>query len=220
MTTPDYTRAATAAMETLIKHGITSAPVDPLPILKSLPDVLVMSFAELSDHIGIERNEAVSMFGLPNQDAATTVRIVDGKPQYIVTYNVQLSFALLQRALARELGHIILGHDGSRTDAVRTQEAKCFAHHLLCPRPLIKMIQESGLPFTVELLGNATCCYERCLNCMKEIPGTDVPPELNRKVREQFAAYAENFIRFQIIQSNDDTSRFCIFGSYMEGYEE
>ena len=217
---PNYDKAAIAAINLLIENNITSTPISPLPILKSMDGVIVMSFTEMSDFIGIERQQLISVFGLPNQDAVTTVRIKDSKINYIVAYNQKLPMFMVQRALARELGHIVLGHDGSRPEEVRNAEAICFANHLLCPRPLIKTIQDSGLPFTVELLGNMTGCYEHCLNCMKNTPGTNVPAELNRKVKEQFKEYAENFIRFQLVLSSDDTSRFCIFGSYMDNYRE
>ena len=125
--TPDFQKAATKALETLIKYGIKTAPVDPLPILKQIPGVLVMSFSEMSDCVGMDRNNLISTFGLTNMDATTTVRNDNGKKTYIVAYNMRLSFQMLQRALARELGHIVLGHDGSRTDEVRTAEARCFA---------------------------------------------------------------------------------------------
>ena len=224
--TPDYDRAATAALETLLFCGIKSAPVDPLPMLKNRDllrekgDVILRSFSEVSADSGIDRDSVVSMFGPANQDAVTTVMIEDGFPTYVITYNAQLPFALIQRALARELGHIILGHDGSLPDEVRYAEAKCFAHHLLCPRPLLRIVQDSGIPFTADLLSNMTGCNDHCLMCLKHLPGTNVPAELNREIRRAFEPYADNFLRFQMILSNNDTSRFCIFGTYMDGYEE
>ena len=45
---PDYELAATKAYEMLIKHKIVSAPVDPLPVFKRTPGVLVLSFTEMS----------------------------------------------------------------------------------------------------------------------------------------------------------------------------
>lgn len=220
MTTPDYQHAATAALELILKFKIDSFPVDPLPILKSYKNVQVRSYKELSEFFGIKREELICMFGLNNQDAATTVILENGEPFYIVAYNMSLSFALVQRALARELGHIVLGHDGSLPDEVRTAEARFFAHHLLTPRPLIKAIQESGILFTVELLGNATGCYEHCLACMREHPGVHVDPELNRKVRAQFSNYIQNFLNFELVLSLDDMSRVAYFGRFMDGYEE
>ena len=216
--TPDYTRAATAAMETLVKHGISTAPVIPLPIFKHSPGVLVLSFAEMSGMTDIDRNSLVAMFG-SNQDAAT-IHLPEGKLRYVVAYNQRLPLYMIQRSLARELGHIVLGHDGSRPEDVRSAEAYCFAHHLLCPRPLIHAIQQAGIPLTVEVLGSVTGCYERCLAGIRREPGVRVDPQLNRDVRDQFAEYLDNFLAFQKYLSRDDSSVLADFGQYMAGYEE
>ena len=218
--TPDYLKAATAAAETLIKFGISSAPVDPLPILKKLPGVLVVSYQSMAQDIGSDRRAVMSMFGENNQDAFTSFQLKDGRPQYLVTYNQQLSQVFVQRALARELGHIILGHDGSRPDSVRNQEAKCFAHHLLVPRALIHAIQASGHRLTVELLGNLTGCYDYCLSCMRCTPGVAVPAELNRQVRDLFLPYFQNFFEFYRYASRKDGSALADLGTYMDNYEE
>ena len=42
---PNYDLAAIKAMEILKENNICSAPVDPLPIIKRLEGVLVLSFA-------------------------------------------------------------------------------------------------------------------------------------------------------------------------------
>ena len=73
--TPDYEAAAFKAAETLIKYGVNSAPVDPLPILKRIPGVLVMSFEDMSQKSNIGRNDLMDMFGCDNQDAVTTVYV-------------------------------------------------------------------------------------------------------------------------------------------------
>lgn len=218
--TPDYDRAATLAMETLVKYGISTAPVIPLPIFKKTPGVLVLSFAEMSGMAEVSRESLVSLFG-ENQDAAT-FHMPDGRRlRYVVAYNQRLPLYIIQRALSRELGHIVLGHDGAtRPEAVRTAEAYCFAHHLLCPRPLIHAIRSAGIPMTVEVLGNVTGCYERCLRGIRKEPGTHVPAELNRAVRDQFADYMSNYLAFQAFLQNDDRSAVADFGAYMDGYEE
>lgn len=218
--TPDYQNAATAAVETLIKYGIDSAPVSPLAILKRIPNVLVISYEALSKDMDQSRECVMDMVGDKNQDAFTTVSIVNGQPHYIVTYNQMLPYFLAQRALARELGHIVLGHDGSRTEEVRQAESKTFAHHLLCPRPLIHAIQAIGLRFTVEVLGNLTGCYDYCLTCMRRVPGVSVPAELNRRVREQFMPFITNYYKYQLIATHKDGSALADFGTYMDGYEE
>ena len=51
-----------------------------------------------------------------------------------------------------------------------TNEARAFAHHLLCPRALIHSVQATGLRLTEEVLGNLTGCYHHCLSCMRKMP--------------------------------------------------
>ena len=218
--TPDYERAALAATEKLIKYSISSAPISPLPILKKIPGVLVVTYQHMADENTMDRSCVIDMFGKDNHDAFTSVNLKNGKPQYLVTYNQRLSQVLVQRSLARELGHIILGHDGSRPEEVRNAEAICFAHHLLCPRALIHAIQESGTKITVEVLGNTTGCYERCLVGMRHLPATHVPADLNRKIHEQFADYIAEFLDFQSFLSREDDSMIANFGTFMDGYEE
>lgn len=218
--TPDYDRAATAATEILIRYGISTAPVDPIPIFKKAPGFNVVTFTEMSQLLGMDRRELVSTFEAENHDAVTSVYMKDGRPHYLVAYNMRLPQYIIQRALAREMGHIVLGHDGTRPEDVRNAEALCFAHHLLCPRALIHAIQASGTKITVEVLGNTTGCYERCLIGMRKTPATHVPADLNRLVRDQFADYLSDFLDFQSYLAKDDDSMIANFGSFMDGYEE
>ena len=218
--TPDYERAALLATQTLIQYGINSAPVSPLPVLKRIPGVLVLSFDSMSATIRQDRQCVISAFGESSQDAFTTAFVRDDKLHYIVTYNQHLSNVLIQRALARELGHIVLGHDGSRPEDVRNEEARCFAHHMLCPRPLIHAVQATGLRFTEEVLGNLTGCYHQCLSCMRKMPGVHVPADLNRAVRDQFRDYFLNFFNYQRSAMHADGSAVADLGSYMDYYEE
>ena len=218
--TPDYDAAATKACETLIKHNICCAPVDPLPILKSMHGVLVLTFAEMANAIGLDRHDVITSFASDNRDVVTSVNLINGKLRYFVAYNQRLPFYMLQRALARELGHIILQHDGTRPEDVRMEEAFCFARHLLCPRPLIKALQAAINPLTIEMLGNVTGCYERCLAGMRRTPGAHVPAELNRLVKDQFEDYISNFIDCHEILTANDITGIADFGTFMENYEE
>ena len=217
---PDYEKAAIKATETLIKHQIGTAPIDPLPVLKRTPGVLVMTFEEMSNKTNIDRNEILDILGCKNQDAVTTVFVHEDHLQYIVTYNRQLSSRVIDRALARELGHIIMGHDGTKPESVRNEEAKCFAHHLMCPRPLIHSLQAAGLRLTVEAVGNITGFYDYCLSCIRKQPGVKVPAEMNRQVRDQFFPYIKNLFEYQKYASMKDGSAIADFGSYMDHYEE
>lgn len=155
-----------------------------------------------------------------NQDAVTSVRMVDGTLMYKVVYNQLHPLVLLRRALARELGHIILQHDGSKPDDVRTEEALCFARHFLCPRPVLRAIQSAGIPLTTEVVGNVTGCFERCIADMYQTPGVHIPPEMNRQVRDQFTPFINNFVRHQKYAIEKDKSSLANFGSFMDGYEE
>lgn len=218
--TPDYEKAATKATETLLKFGISTTPIDPLPMLKKTPNVYVMTFSEMSEKTSIDRCDIIKTLGQQNQDAITTVFNEGDERKYIVSYNMLLPAKYVDRALARELGHIILGHDGSRPEDVREAEAKCFAHHLLCPRPLIHSIQATGIRFTVDMLGSVTGCYDYCLSCMRKLPPVHIPAELNRQLRDQFMPYMINLFEFLRYASLRDGSAMADLGSYMEGYEE
>ncbi len=217
---PDFDRAATAAAEILIKYDVRTAPVDPIPIFKKAPGFNVVTFTEMSKRIGMDRHDLISSFEVESHDAVTTVYLKNGQPHYLVAYNMRLPQYLVQRALAREMGHIVLGHDGTRPEDVRNAEALCFAHHLICPRALIHAIQERGTKITTEVLGNTTGCYERCLIGMRHDPATHVPPELNRKLKKQFSDYLDEFLDFQSFLSQDDESMIANFGTFMDGYEE
>lgn len=217
---PDFDRAATAAAEILIKYGISTAPVDPIPIFKKADGFNVVTFTEMSHMVGVDRQDLISSFDASNHDAVSSVYLKNGKKHYLVAYNMRLPQYLVQRALAREMGHIVLGHDGTLPQDVRNAEALCFAHHLICPRALIHAIQESGAKITTEVLGNTTGCYERCLIGMRREPATHVPAELNRKIREQFADYLADFLDFQTFLSQEDDSMIANFGTFMDGYED
>ena len=217
---PNYDFAATKAAETLIRYNVCTAPVDPIPIFKRAKNCNVVTFTEMSRVIGIDRKELVSSFDAENHDAVTSVYVKNGNPHYLVAYNMRLPQYIIQRALAREMGHIVLGHDGTKPESVRNAEAMCFAHHLLCPRALIHAIRESGAVITTEVLGNTTGCYERCLIGMRKTPATYVDPALNRQVKAFFTEYLEDFLDFQTYLSVDDESMIANFGTFMDGYED
>ena len=216
---PDYDRAATLAMETLIKNKITETPIDSLSILLKYPGVRVVSFTRFAMQAGIERHDLVPLFG-ENQDAATfNLDMNIENVQYVVVYNMRLPYEIIWRGVARELGHIVLGHDGvTRPADVRLAEAMCFAHHLISPRPIIKMLQES-LPLTMNVLTATTGCSDECVDDIRQIPGVHVPAEMNREVRNLFSRGIDEYIRFYKA-AKIDHSPVIDFGSYMDFYEE
>ena len=218
---PDFDRAAIAAMQILIDNHVTETPIVPLPILLSYSGVRVISFAKMANEVNMERDELVPLF-VHNQDAATfKLGMEIDDVEYVVAYNMRLPFEIIWRGLARELGHIVLGHDGiTRPYEVRKAEAMCFAHHLLSPRPIIKMIQESGLDLTMNVLSDTTGCIDECVEDMAEIPGAHVPPEMNRAVREQFSRGIMEYIRFHNASKKVDHSPLVDLGTFMNNYEE
>lgn len=216
---PNYDLAATTAMEILVKSDINAMPIFPMPILREYPGVLLTPFEDMATTSGTKRSQLISLFG-DNKDAAT-ILMNTGKVKYVVVYNQYLPFEITRRALARELGHIALGHDGqTRTMDVRMAEAMCFAHHLLCPRPILKAIQDDGIPVTLNVIGNISGCNGQCVEEMRNIPGVNVPAELNRKIRERFSRFLDNFLAVQRFLSSKDNSPVIDLGSYMDGYEE
>lgn len=221
MLTPDYDRAAVAAMELLAGSGITETPIAPLPLLKRCPGVRVISFARMANEANLERDELIPLF-VANQDAATFrlgVEIDDVR--YVVVYNARLPYEIICRGVARELGHIVLGHDGvTRPYDVRRAESMCFAHHLLSPRPILHMLMASGLPLTMNVLSDTTGCIDECVYDMRQLPGARVPADLNRRVRDQFARGIGEYIRFNRASKKADTSPLVDLGTFMDGYEE
>ena len=214
---PDYEKAAVKAAETLIKYNVCSAPVSPLPILEKMENVIVVSFADVCSCSGISQCDFLPLFG-KGRDAVTSIHRENGKTWYVVAYNSLLPFNMIQRALAREMGHIVLRHEGSSKE--NAQEAICFSQHLLCPRPLIHAIQATGFRITMDMLANLTGIFDQCLVCMRHTPGVSVPAGMNRFIRSQFMPFVQNFFEFYITVHPDDGSAVADFGSFMENYEE
>ena len=213
----DYTKAATAATETLIKYAVTASPVAPLPMLKKMKNVVVISFSDISEDYGIKCKEMIPMFE-KNLDAITSVFTENGARQYIVAYNNNLPFNMVQRALAREMGHIVLGHDGYSEE--NNEEAMCYAYHLLCPRSLIHALQATCLRLTTDLLANLTGVYDQSIVAMRRIPATDVPKNLNCFVRNQFMPFVMNLFGYYRYVLPKDGSALVDLGTFMEGYVE
>ena len=125
MTTMLNNTAAETALEIRKQYG---NKMEPLCILKSMPNVLVHSFADVACRTGEDREAILSAFR-ESQDAVSIYN--PDRHTYFVVYNQRMPFETVRYALARELGHIVLGHDGTRPEDVRQQEAVIFADALL-----------------------------------------------------------------------------------------
>ena len=216
---PDYKKAATFAAQVLIDSDIEKTPISPFHILKSLDNVQLIPFSEIASSFNMDRDELINSFG-ESRAAVTSMKEINGQKYYFVAYSQYMPTILIQRALARELGHIILGHDGSRPVEVRMAEAYCFAHHLLTPRAVIKMLQESPYPLTHEVLNNVTGCNRECFERMRLLPGVNVPAELNRAIRDKFSKSLHDFFAYQDIIDYNDNTDIIDFGTYMNNYIE
>lgn len=214
---PDCNRAATKACEILIKFGIRTSPISPLPILEQMDHVVVTSFAEMSDSRGIRQSDLLQIFG-KHRDAVTSIHDQDQKRWYMVAYNHMLPFSIIQHALARELGHIVLGHETSTPES--EEEALCFARHLLCPRPLIHAIQTTNIRLTKNLLAQLTGVFDQSLTDIRKTPGTDVPAGMNRFIRGQFLPFFINFFQYYQSVLPTDGSAIADLGTFMDNYIE
>ena len=218
---PDYQNAAIKAMELLRDNDITETPIDSFLILSNYPGVRVLSFTRMAAIAEMERENFVPLFG-SNMDASTfQLSMPDiNDVHYVVLYNMRLPYEIIWRAIARELGHIVLGHDGQTRPAdVRRAEAMCFAHHLLSPRPVLNLLRQA-FPVTLNVLSDTTGCSSECVEDIKRLPGVSVPKELNRQVRDKFANRIHEYIRFHLSSIDKDLSPVVDFGHYMDNYEE
>ena len=218
---PNLDRAAEAAMQLLVDNSITETPINPSPILLNYPGVRVLPYTKMASDAGMDRKDLVPIFG--NQDAATFRLNMPGLDdvKYVVVYNMRLPFEIIWRGIARELGHIVLDHDGvTRPQSVRMAEAVCFAHHLISPRPVLRLLQAEGVPMTMNVLANTTGCSDACVEEMQTIPGVHVSAELNAKVRDLFAPHIMEFIDFYRSSQKQDKSPLVDFGTFMDNYIE
>lgn len=213
----DYNKAATLAAETLVRYNVRSSPVSPLPILEQMGNVIVISFSEMSDISNVDRSDIVRIFW-KNKDAVTSIHTENGKTTYIVAYNSLLPFGVIQRALAREMAHIVMKHEEDNDE--NEQEAACFAQHLLFPRPLIHTIQATGARLTADLFTNLTGASVQSVVDMRHLPRTEVPSGLNRFVRSQLMPFILNFFEYFQTVMYRDGSALVDLGSFMDGYEE
>jgi len=216
---PNFDNAATKAVETLIRYHVNAVPVSPMHLLQSM-GVFVVTFTEMADRAGLDRKNQAIYFGAESQDAVSFGLEAEGPQAFMVAYNQNLPADMVHRALCREMGRIVLRQDPSLPMDTRTEELLCYARHLLCPRPLIRALQNAGIRTTVKMIGNITGCYGRWIASMRKTPGASVSPELNRLCRIQFTDYVMHLITRHAIMANEDDSDVADFGTYMDGYIE
>ena len=211
----DYVKAATRASEFLIKYNVCKTPVNPLPILRKLENVEVVTFNELETVSGVD--PCSIGFGKCS-DSFCMVETKDGNTTYIVAYNDLLPDTVLQQSLAVDLAHIALNHTERNEESKK--EAHFFALNLLCPRPLIHLLQVISMRITEDLLANLTGILHQPLVEMRRFQGVAVPARLNRFVSNQFLPFLMNYYEYYRDVKPPDSSAVADFGHYMDNYEE
>lgn len=138
MNRPDYHRATRTAYRTLLATGIDSLPVDVTAICGRCRNAKVLSFTR-----AYETLDGFDPWDGPSR-TAFTLRRIDGDQQHnLILWNdeeMSPGSGIYRFSLAHELAHIVLRHkDGA--SYVNELEANVFAQHLLCPRPVLEVIQ-------------------------------------------------------------------------------
>lgn len=218
----NFENAATQATKILLKYGIARTPVYPQQIIQASSIATMISFADLAMFADVERSSILSAMHEENDLAMTFVYLKpDGKPHYLFAFNRKRPIGEVRFALAVELGHIYLGHTGFRDDKTRFDESRCFAHHLIFPRALIRLLQERDFVFTRRSFSRI---FGECTNFIDELfesKPVNIPAELNRAIKEQFTPYVDALEDAGILYLPADPSETLLdLSYYMDGYEE
>lgn len=120
----DYNKVVTATIEVFWKCDVHSFPIDCEDLLKHY-GYRLFSYKELRD-----RNPELYSLSLGYSEDAFRV----GAPK-IVAYNPDRPHGRIRFSLMHELGHHVLGHNG--TSERNEKEANAFASHILAPRMAI-----------------------------------------------------------------------------------
>lgn len=137
---PDYHRATRNAYRTLLAAKIDRLPVDVVEICARCHDTTLVSFRAARDIMGWDFDP---FFDGPSRYAITIRRWRDGRAYHTIIWNddeMSMNSGQFRFAVAHELAHVILRHPGGLHPASEL-EANVFAQHLLCPRPVLEVIQ-------------------------------------------------------------------------------
>jgi len=139
---PDYHRATRNAYRTLLATGVDHLPVDVAALCARCQNTKVMSFHE-ARHLF---DDFEPLWDGPSRMAFAMRRALNGKIHNLILWNdeeMSPGSGLYRFSLAHELGHIVLRHSQDAS-YVAELEANCYAQHLLCPRPVLEVLQPRG----------------------------------------------------------------------------
>ena len=136
---PNYHRATRNAYRTLLATGVDRLPVDVTAICGRCRNTQVLSFREAR----CLNDEFEPLWDGPSRTAFTLRHTIESHTEYLILWNdeeMSRNSGLYRFSLAHELGHIVMKH-GEDAGYVAELEANCFAQHLLCPRPVLEVLQ-------------------------------------------------------------------------------
>lgn len=144
----NYHRATRQAYRVLLAAKIDRLPVDVDVICERCHDTTLVSSRTMRDVMGDDDFDP--FFDGPSRTAMTIRRWRDGGAYHTIIWNTEEmshGSAQYRHAVAHELGHVILRHPGGQHPAAEA-EAELFAQHLLCPRPVLDVLQPDALEIT------------------------------------------------------------------------
>jgi len=136
---PNYHRATRQAYRTLLAAGINTLPVDITDLCCRCRNTRVISFQEAR----CRWDTFEPLWDGPSRTAFTIRLIEDDEIHNIIFWNdaeMSRGSGLYRFSLAHELAHIVLKHPEDAGYAAEL-EANVFAQHLLCPRPVLEVLQ-------------------------------------------------------------------------------
>lgn len=140
--TPNYTRAAAKAYQTLLALRISALPIDPLEILGKCKNTAVHTYEEVMPRFGVSDPQYFKTLVMESKDALTIRRDQGGRVVYEMFYDARANRRRMRYTLAHELGHILLNH--RMEEPWEEREADYFASQLLAPRPVCNVLAMYG----------------------------------------------------------------------------
>ena len=181
---PNYHRATRSAYRTLLAAGIDRLPVNVVEICARCHDTTLVSFRTARGIMGWDFDP---FFEGPSRTALTIRRWLDGRAYHTIIWNdeeISITSGQGRFAVAHELAHVILRHQGGRHPAMEA-EADLFAQHLLCPRPVLDVLQPSGPQEISYLCGVSTAAARIVAGTLRQ-ENRYVEPDIWSKI---FAAF-------------------------------
>ena len=178
----DRNRAASMAYEVLKAQGVKRLPVDPLALLRGCRNTEVCTYTQAAERLGMTDAAFERTFGV-----AEAFTIAQGD-RFITCYRAEGNPARLRFTLAHELGHRVLGHQAQ--DQASERAADVFASHLLCPRPVLARLMESGV--CAEELARIFYVSGRCMREILTRRDDQLPTELWHEVAGRMLTAEEN----------------------------